>query len=117
MHFILFLTFEGISFSVYGPYVENPESDRRVNYYKLVNNWDDIDLFYDDINDINNTCGALLGYGDLDYFNASKCAKLEKWIEERLHKPLVPRYKEILETLKDYCHRAVELNTGVMIDL
>jgi len=117
MHFILFLTFEGVSFGIYGPYVENPESDSRVVYYQLVNTWDDVDLFDDDITDINDACDALLSYGDLEYFDAAKCAKLEKWIEERLHKPLFPRYKEMLEVLKDYCHRAVELNTGVMIDL
>ena len=119
MHFELFLTFDGVEFGIMGPYVDNPETDKRVRYYQLENGWDDVDLFDDDhaIDEIANRCDSLISYGDVDYFNAEKCAILKAWIDERLQKPVVPRYREMLEVLRDYCQQAIELNTGVYIDL
>jgi hypothetical protein len=42
---------------------------------------------------------------------------LESWIINRLAQPASLRYHELLEILRDYCHRASELKTGVYIDL
>ena len=119
MHFILFLTFDGVEFGIMGPFVHNPKDDCRVEYYQLENSWDDVDLFDDDnaIDEIAKRCDSLISYGDSDYFYASKCAILKEWIEERLQEPTAPRYREMLEVLRDFCQRAIELNTGVVIDL
>ena len=119
MHFELFLTFDGVEFGIMGPYVNNPETDKRVKYYQLENSWDDVDLFDDDnaIDEIAKRCDSLISYGEADYFNAEKCFILKTWIDERLQKPTAPRYREMLEVLKNYCQQAVELNTGVYIDL
>lgn len=119
MHFILFLTFEGVKFDACGPFVDYPyETNEKIIYYQLTNDWDDIDLFYDDgaIDEIAHRCNSLISYGEADYFNAEKCAILLQWVEDRLSRPCTPRYNEMLEVLRDFCHRAVELNTGVVID-
>ena len=117
MNFTLFLTFQDVHQGLIGPYVDSPETDNRVEYYHLSGEWDDVDLFYDDLSVIDNKCNALLDYGEADYFDASKCILLKSWIEERLTQEIVPRYKELLEVLYDFCTRAIELGTGVMIDL
>ena len=119
MHFELFLTFDGVEYGIMGPHVKNPQTDNRVKYYQLENDWDDVDFFFDDnaIDEIAKRCDSLIGYGDADYFNAEKCKILKDWIDERLRKPAESRYREMLEVLKDYCQQAVELNTGVYIDL
>ena len=118
MYFLLFLTFEGIEVGTMGPYVHNPKTDSRVEYYQLENAWDDVDLFFEDnaIDEIANRCASLIDYGESDYFNSEKCAVILKWIGERLSNPTTPRYHEILEVLRDFCERAIELNTGVVID-
>ena len=72
--------------------------------------------FLENIDEIDNKCDAF-DYGDIDYFDAQKCVILMEWIEERLQKSITARYREILEILKDYCNRAIELNTGVVIEL
>ena len=117
MEFILFLSFNDVSFGDYGPIISNPEIDTRVECYKLENGWDDVDLFDEDINSINKKCNSLLDYGDIEFFDSEKCVLLESWIINRLAQPASLRYHELLEILRDYCHRASELKTGVYIDL
>jgi len=121
MVFVLYKTYDNIQFNEFGcPIgIEPVELNPSVEYYILENDFDDVDLFFDDgaIDEIAERCNSLIGYGEEDYFNAEQCKILSKWIEERLLKPVVPRYKEMLEVLKDYCQRAIELNTGVYIDL
>lgn len=121
MKFVLFKTLEKYEFNKLGwpIWVEPVENNPTVEYYILENDFDDVDLFFDDgaIVEIAEQCDSLISYGEDDYFNAEKCKILLRWIEERLLKPAVPRYKEMLEVLKDYCQRAIELNTGVYIDL
>ncbi len=121
MKFVLFKTLENYEFNKLGwpIWFEPVENNQTIEYYILENDFDDVDLFFDDgaIDEIAQRCDSLIGYGEDDYFNAEKCKILLGWIEERLLKPAVPRYKEMLEMLKNYCQRAIELNTGVYIDL
>ncbi len=115
MYFLLFLTFEGVKSNAYGPYVDDIDNDKRVICFRLEAS--DVCLFMEDVDEIDNKCKALLDYGDVDYFDTQKCAILKDWIAERLQKQIVPRYREMLEALSNYCQRAVELNTGVVIEL
>lgn len=115
MYFLLFLTFEGIKNDSYGPYVDDIYNDKRVACFPLETS--DVNLFIEDIDEIDSKCEALLDYGDVDYFDAQKCAILNEWVAQRLQKPTVPRYHKMLEVLSNYCQRAVELNTGVVIEL
>ncbi|MCR5149701.1 MAG: hypothetical protein K6B52_00555 [Clostridiales bacterium] len=121
MQFVLFKTLENYEFNKLGWPIgfEPVENNPTIEYYILENLWDDVDLFFDDgaIDEIAERCDSIISYGEDDYFNADKCKTLLRWIEERLLKPAVPRYKEMLEILRDYCRRAIELNTGVYIDL
>lgn len=110
----LFLNLNGLKY--YGDIPEKPENPSgRVEEYALSS--DDIKLFMKDIGSLDAACNALLDLGDVDYFNAEKCGKLSEWIKERLEQPVSARYREILETLMSYCERAIELNTGVVIEL
>ena len=122
MKFVLFKTLENYEFNKLGwpiwfePVENNPTIEY---YYYLDNDFDDVDLFYDDeaIVEIAERCDSLISYGEDDYFKVEKCKIQLGWIEERLLKPVAPRYKEMLEGLNDYCKRAIEYNTGVYIDL
>ena len=110
----LFLDLNGLKY--YGDIPEKPENSYgRVEEHALSS--DDIRMFMEDIDSLNATCNALLDLGDVDFFNAEKCGKLRKWIGERFEKPISARYREILEVLKNYCDRAIDLNTGVVIEL
>ena len=116
MEFVLFLDLNGLDYYGYIPEIpDNPIG--RVEIFPLTNQWDDVDLFMNDLHEINEQCDALLDYGDVDFFNYEKCVKLKKWIVERLNKPIDTRYRELLEVLNGYCERAIELKTGVVIDL
>ena len=110
----LFLDLNDLKY--YGDIPEKPENSfGRVEEYSLSS--DDIKLLMEDIDSLDAACNALLDLGDVDYFNAEKCEKLREWISGRLEKTASTRYREILETLKGYCDRAIELNTGVVIEL
>ena len=110
----LFLNLNGLKY--YGNIPEKPENPSgRVEEYALSS--DDIELFVEDIDSLDAACNALLDFGDVEYFNAEKCGKLSEWIRERLEQPVSARYREILETLMNYCERAIALNTGVVIKL
>ena len=71
----------------------------------------------EDVDDLDNKCNALLDYGDVDYFDTVKCIKLNDWIKERLTKPIDDKYRQALEVLKSYCEHAIELKTGIMVEL
>ncbi len=121
MKFVLYKSYNNVQFNKFGwPIeIEPVESNPSIEYFILENDWDDVDLFFDDgaIDEIAEKCDSLIDYGEDDYFDAGKCRILLEWINERLLKPAAPRYKEMLEVLKDYCQRAIALNTGVYIDL
>ena len=110
----LFLDLNNLEYYGYIPEVPD-NSEGRIEEFHFING--DEDYLKDDIDEIDSICGALLDIGDVDYFNCEKCAKLKDWVDERLQKPVVPRYREILGVLRDYCQRAIALKTGVVIEL
>lgn len=60
---------------------------------------------------------CLLDYGDVDYYDASKCVIIKKILEDKLKKPCEPRLHELYTILHGYLNRAIELGTGVVIEL
>lgn len=110
----LFLCLDGLDY--YGDIPEMPEDPNGiVEEYPLSS--DDINMLISDIDSIDSACNALLDYGDVDFFNCEKCKKLNDWIDNKLKDSIEQRYRKILEILKDFCNRAIELNTGVVIEL
>jgi len=110
----LFLSLDGLDY--FGDIPEIPENPVGiVEEYPLSS--EDIKMILNDVDSIDVACNALLDYGDADFFNCKKCEKLQDWIDDRLKSAISPRYREILGVLKDYCTRAVEYNTGMVIEL
>ena len=63
-----------------------------------------------------NACHALLDLGDIDYFHGEKLALLNAWIEKN-YKSDNEDLNEILRKLKEYVEKAIELDSGVIIEL
>ncbi|MCF0129783.1 MAG: hypothetical protein HUJ70_14460, partial [Pseudobutyrivibrio sp.] len=74
-------------------------------------------LLEDMVERIDPTIANLLDYGDIDYFGCDKCKMLKDWLDERRTHDLSPRLKELYGILYDYLTRAIELKTGVVIEL
>lgn len=111
----LVLTLEGID-KYYGdiPLVENYPN----KYEEFSFSDDGIDEYLGEsfAVPVNKECGCLLGYGDVDYLNAEKCKKLIPWIEKNIDTFVNPKGKEAVEKILVFAKRAVELNTGIIIE-
>ena len=114
MHLVLFHSLNNLDYYGYIPKIPKYNLE-QVEIFKLFPA--DYELFRDDIDSLDTACDAILDLGDVEYFNAEKCEKLRKWVGGRLEKPVSARYREILETLKVFCDRAIEFDTGVVIEL
>ncbi len=116
MRFELFLGLQNLKY--YGNIPEKPDDrNGRVEIYKF----DDevyAPLFDEDfIDEVNALCDSCLDLSDVDYFDKDKCVKLKDWLEKRLSKELNPLLKPIYKKLLDFAARAIELRTGVVIQL
>ena len=60
---------------------------------------------------------CLLDLSDADYYEASKCVILKKILEDKLKEPCEPRLRELYGILYRYVQRAIDLGTGVVIEL
>lgn len=90
----------------------------RTSYEGFEISLEDEDLLMRDfVDQINGICGTLLDYGDVDYFDASKCVKLREWLKGRLERPCPSRLRELYAALLDYAARAIELGTGVVVTI
>ena len=66
---------------------------------------------------VNDMCDALLGPGDVDYLDARQCELLVPWLAKRLAQPCPYPLNELYPKLLEFAQRAVELGTGVVVDL
>lgn len=90
----------------------------RAAYEEFEITLEDEDLLMEDfVDQINDLCGTLLDYGDIDYFDASKCAKLKAWLESRLKRSCALHLRELYTVLLDYATRAIALGTGVVVTI
>lgn len=101
----------------YGNMPDTPvEPDDSYELYKI--DWDDARALDEDFADpINDLCDSLIGLYDVDYFDAKQCLKLRAWLVERLKRPCTGRLRELYTVLLDYANRAIELGTGVVVEL
>lgn len=116
MQAILFHDFDKVT-SYYGPI---PQADYGPNSHSEVYEMraEDRDPLDEDFTDaVNAACGTVLGYGDVDFLIPRQCQLLTEWIADRLQKPITPRLAEIYHHFDDYARRAVEYNTGMIIEL
>lgn len=114
MTITLFLDLKNLDY--YGDIPELPNNlEGRVETYHLSaeeNEW-----LVDDSMSINEKCNTLLDYGDIDFFDGKKCELLIEWIDKRETENISNNYKELLQNLKEYCQRAIDLKTGIVIEL
>lgn len=59
----------------------------------------------------------VLDYGDVDYFDEKQCAAIREWLEGHMPGLTSFRLRRLYETLYSYVSEAVELHTGVVIEL
>ncbi len=114
MIYQLILNLEGLKY--YGDIPEAPqESGPNVEVFQF--DMEDWPLFRDDfIEPVDTLCDVLLDYSDVDYFDADKCKLLHGWLVERLEKPIQPRLAFLYRKLDEFALRAIELNTGVVVE-
>ena len=101
-------------------YGEMPEtfnaSDDAYEVYKWTLD-DQMLLAEDFVTPINELCGVCLDVYDVDYFDSTKCVLLKSWLENRLNAPCATRLQELYGVLLDYASRAIDLKTGVVVEL
>lgn len=92
-----------------------PDSAIESVYYSPDDMWDDLKSteFVDPINEL---CGTLFDYGDIDYFDTANCVKLKAWLENRLKRPTTGAQYEFYTALLDYATRAIGYGTGVVLE-
>lgn len=118
MWLVLFKTLEGVS--CYGDEPDVPEilPDPRVEKYNF-----NIDEKYgeffekDFIEPVDKLCDALMDFSEADYLGAGKCAKLREWLEGRLVRDMPEFLKPIYEKMFEFTSKAIEYNTGIVIQL
>lgn len=66
---------------------------------------------------INEECGTLVAQYEYDYINPQQCIKLKEWIMN--HNKLIEDngLNELFTVINSYCEKAIELDTGIEIDL
>lgn len=117
MWFALFKTLENMP--SYGPRPDLPPlSDTRVErfYFRLAREYHDL-FEMEFINPVDNLCGALMDLDESDFLDAGQCALLKPWLEERLKGDVIPEFRPVYEKLLEFATRAIELNTGVVVEL
>lgn len=66
--------------------------------------------------EIDKVCANLLDYSDVDFFDSNQCVVIKKWLEENKTTDN-PRLNELYGVLYDFVSRAIDLGTGVVIEL
>lgn len=74
-------------------------------------------LLEDFVPEIDAICTNVLDYGDVDYFNAEKCRLILNWLIKRKERDMTSRLVELYNCLELYLTKAIELGTGVVIEL
>lgn len=100
-------------------YGEIPEYDDPTGHVEVYDvDWELHDILLEQFAyPINEVCGTCLDDGDVDFFDKEQCVKLAGWLEGRLAGELDPRLREPYEKLLEYAKRAIELGTGVEVEM
>lgn len=79
--------------------------------------WSDMLLMRDDFTGpINSICDTLFDIGDVDFIPADKCVGLSRWLELR-QESCRGRLHQLYGILYSYAQRAIDLDTGVVVEL
>lgn len=117
MWFVLFLDLNNLEYYGYMPKIPK-DREGRVEIYRFDIPREYWDCFEKDfINPVDGQLDALIDIGDVDFLNVDKCKKLKGWLEKRLQRDVPETFKPIYEKLLEFSSRAIELNTGVEIEL
>ena len=74
-------------------------------------------LLEDFVPAIDKICPNDLDYGDVDYFDYKKCQIILKWIKEKNEDKKDARLQTLYLKMEEYMKRAIELKTGIVIEL
>lgn len=88
-------------------YYSEPEFDDDI-YWPL------LDKYF--VNQVDRLCNALIDYCDPDYLDAGQCKKLSAWLDEQIANPPDKRLPPLYRKIKHYADKAIELNTGIIIE-
>lgn len=58
----------------------------------------------------------MIGFGDYDFLDASKCQLLKEYLENNLKKGHAKLTEQFKKLLIDFCNKAIALNTGIGFD-
>lgn len=114
MRIILFLELNNVKYFGYIPEISN-DLTTKTEQFTLLDS--DIDFLKQDIDEINCECGSLIDIWDVDYLDYNKCIILKNWINKKIEESIAERYKELLKLILQFCHKAIELKTGVLFEL
>ena len=116
----LILTLEGID-KYYGDIPEVFGHPNNYEEYTAIDEDDEneLDWYLDEhfAIPVNELCNSLLGYGDVDYLDAKKCKKIIQWLKENVKRESNAKVKDIYNKLHEFAKRAVDLNTGIIIEM
>lgn len=113
----LFKSLEGV-IEHYGDIPEShnlPESQVESKRYAMPNN---LSLLSDFAMEMNSACGTLLDISDIDFLNATQCKKLVSFVEaygQTSGAQAMP--KQFLSDLAMFAKKAIELDTGIVVEL
>lgn len=99
----------------YGDFPDEPSDKKDIKKYELSNEeaqaLGNIFLKY-----IDDYCGCLVEPYDCDWLDKNKCALLKEWIAN--NKELIAEFNltKIFEVLDDFCSKAIELDTCIVIE-
>lgn len=104
------------------PYHSSQSEGNNEIYYPSIQPFDDLDtlwpvLYNDFVVPIMDPCDMVLSLGDPDYFDTEHCKLLAAWLRERMKRPVPPILQDFYEKLLEYAERAIELGTGVVVEL
>lgn len=69
------------------------------------------------LDNIDKACDVLVGPYEYDYWNSEKCKIIVSWIEKNKNLIKESKLDDFFKVINEYCIKAIELDTGVEIDL
>ena len=115
MRFVLALCLDGAAYYGHIPELPYETCDMAEVFLLEESDWELLNSQF--VDSVNGLCGTLLDYGDVDYLEPSQCIQLEEWLKSQLARELNDRTRYLYSKLLDFAARAVEIDTGVMIEL
>lgn len=115
MYFALIKELKGMEFYGDVPEIFGEAADKYEKY--VLSEEERSFLMNDFVDPINELCGTLLDFGDVDYFNSNQCGQLLEWLNKRLNSNIEKQFEELYRKLSHYCNEAISRGTGIVIEL